>query len=288
MLGLAVSPNGQILASGGNDNFIVLWDVASGQARQILADHAAPLNGLAFSQDSGQLAALDTNETIHVWDATSGQRVDFYHIHHGGIQAVATTPDGRYLLSGGMEWAVYLWEISNRAAARLLNRLAGHQQRVRAVAFSGDGMIVVSGDQSGELRLWNRCDATSRTLRRHKGGIAALACSPDQRHLVSAGDDGLLCVWDLHNDVPTLVLRGHTNCVGCCAFSPASVPSQGEPRTPQWIASGSMDRTVRLWDARSGQLRHTLHGHTNTVQQVRFSPDGRRLISSSFDETYCV
>ncbi|MEZ4664057.1 MAG: WD40 repeat domain-containing protein [Caldilineaceae bacterium] len=270
VLWLAVSPNGERLASGGNDNFIVLWDAVGGQALHILADHAAPLNGLAFSQDSGQLAALDTNETISVWDVSSGQRLDSYRIHQGGIQAVAIPPDGRHLLSGGMDWAVYLWDISNPAAARLINRLAGHQQRVMAVAFSSDGSAAVSGDQSGEIRLWNLRDATSRTLRGHKGGIAALDCSPDQRHLVSAGDDGILCVWDLRHAVQTLVLRGHTNCVRCCAFSPASTPGG----TPQWVASGSMDRTVRLWDAKSGQLRHTLHRHTNMVQQVRFSPDG--------------
>lgn len=298
VLWLAVSPNGQTLASGGNDNFVVLWDAVIGQALHILADHAAPLNGLAFSQDSGQLAALDTNETISVWDVANGQRLDSYRIHHGGIQAVATSPDGRYLLSGGMDWAVYLWEISNPAAAHLINRLAGHQQRVRAVAFSRDGSTAASGDQSGEIRLWRLRDMTSRTLRGHTGGIAALAYSPDNRHLVSAGDDGTLCVWDLRYDVHTLVLRGHTNCVGCCAFSPAPVPAQApggfpvppgsETPHPQWIASGSMDRTVRLWDTESGQLRHTLHGHTNSVQQVCFSPDGRHLVSSSFDESYCL
>ena len=275
---LAISPNGRILATGGGDNFITLWDVHRGQVLHTLADHAAPLNYLTFSLDSQRVAALDTNETIGVWDVNSGQRLDFYRIHHGGIQAVATTLDGKRMISGGADWAVYVWDISNPTAVQLINRLAGHQQRVMSVAFSGDGMTVASGDQSGEIRLWPIRNGTSRILHGHKGWVSALDFRPNGQQLVSAGADGILCRWDLRYDSMPLVLRGHANLVGCCAFSPDG----------RWIASGSMDRTVRLWDADSGQLRHVLYQHTNMVQQVRFSPDGRRLISSSFDETYCL
>jgi WD40 repeat protein/DNA-binding SARP family transcriptional activator len=275
---LATDPSGQLLSTGGGDKFILVWDVQTGQVRQLLADHNSPILYLAFSEDGRLVAALDFNETIHVWDVRTGQRVDFYRIHHSAVQAVAFSPDGKRLISGGADWALYLWEITTPTESQLSARLQGHQQRIESLDFGVDGVTVASGDLAGEIRLWNLRRRSCRALRGHEGAVRALAFSPDGERLASASADGTLCVWDIQHDLRLLTLRGHTNLVSTCAFSPDG----------RWVASGSMDRTILIWDAKTGELLQTLRGHTNMVQQVRFCLDGRRLLSSSFDNTLAL
>ena len=92
---MAVDPTGRVLATGGVDTFVTLWDVQSGQVLHTLADHAACLNMVTFSLDGRQVAVLDINDTIGVWDAQSGKQLDSYRIYHSAIPAIATSPDGR-------------------------------------------------------------------------------------------------------------------------------------------------------------------------------------------------
>jgi len=275
---MAVDPAGQLLVTGGVDTFVTLWDVQSGQVLHTLTDHAACLNQVAFSRDGRQVAVLDINDTISVWDAQSGKQQDAYRIYHSAIPAIATSPDGRLLVSGGAEQSIYLWDISTPTAARLVTRRQGHRQRVESLAFSRDGVTIASGDQAGEIRVWNVHTGASQVLAGHTGVVAALAFHPDGRQLASASADGLVCLWDVQTRGCTHVLRGHTNIVSCCDFSPDG----------RWLVSGSMDRTVRLWDVARGEVRHVLNHHTNLVQQLCFCPDGRRVISSSFDQTLCL
>jgi WD40 repeat protein/DNA-binding SARP family transcriptional activator len=275
---MAVDPTGCVLATGGVDTFVTLWDVQSGQVLHTLADHAASLNMVAFSLDGRQVAVLDINDTIGVWDTQSGKQLDAYRIYHSAIPAIATSPDGRLLIAGGAEQSLYLWDISSPTTARLVTQLQGHRQRVESIAFSRDSVTIASGDQAGQIRVWNAHTGASRVLGSHAGVIDALAFHPDGRQLASASANGLVGIWDLQNARPPRLLRGHTNMVKCCDFS----------RDGRWLASGSMDRSVRLWDVVSGELRHTLQKHTNLVQQVCFYPDGSRLVSSSYDQTLCL
>ncbi|RIK38921.1 MAG: hypothetical protein DCC55_19620 [Chloroflexi bacterium] len=271
---MAIAPNGHLLATGGGDTFIALWDGQTGQMRHILADQAAPCLQLAFSHDSQQIAALDTNEMIHIWDVASGRRLDCYAIYHNGVQAVAFSADGQRIASAGRDPTVYIWDVSNPAAPRVGAQLSGHAHRINSAVLNADGKTAASGDQSGELRLWNLHTGASRKLPAQQGSIMALAFDPTGRTLASAGADGTIQLWDIATGQLRRLLRGHTNVVMACEFSPDG----------RWLASSGVDPAVHIWEVENGSLLHTMRRHTNTVQDVCFLPDGR-VISCSYDQT---
>jgi WD40 repeat protein/DNA-binding SARP family transcriptional activator len=271
---MAVAPDDRLIATGGGDTFIALWDVQTGEMRHILSDQQAPGLQIAFRRDGQQVAALDTNEIIHLWDVRDGRRLAFYSIYHNGIQSVGYRADGQRLIAAGREPTVYLWDVEDPTQVRVGTQLHGHAHRINSAVLSVDGATAASGDQSGELRLWNLHSGASRTLPARRGSVMAVAFDPTGAILASAGSDGAIQLWEVATGQPRFLLRGHSNVVLACVFSPDG----------RWLASSSIDRTVRLWDVASGGLLHTLGQHTNTVQNVCFLPDGR-IVSCSYDQT---
>jgi hypothetical protein len=112
-------------------------------------------------------------------------------------------------------------------------------------------------------------------LHHRKGAIQALAFSPDGRWLLSAGQDGLLRLWDVETGELRKELRGHTDEVFAAAFHPDGMR----------IASGGRDRAVRIWDVANGEELVRLPGHTSYIFALSFRPDGATLASGSGDYT---
>ena len=296
VFGVAFSPDGLLLASCGNDTTVQLWDPASGEHRRTLAGHTGAVRGVAFSPD-GRLLASGDDTTVRLWDPASGAHRRTLTGHTGTLFCVAFSPDGRLLASGSGDGTVRLWDPASGAMAlpisgrirqqpawpmlrRLgeavgIRTLTGHKGTVLCVAFSPDGRLLASGDDT-TVRLWDPASgAHRRTLTGHTGTLFCVAFSPGGGLLASGSGDGTVRLWDPASGEHRGTLTGHTGTLFCVAFSPDG----------RLLASGSGDGTVRLWDPASGEHRGTLAGHTGAVRGVAFSPDGRLLASGSDDNT---
>ena len=193
----------------------------------------------------------------------------------------------------------------------------GHTRPVSGVAYSEDGLVLLSGSYDGTLRSWDgHSGRPLRVFRGHCGTVRGVALSADGTLALSAGQDRTARVWDVPNGRELRCFRKHTKVVTSVALSPDGtlalsgggdglrfwkLATAEEVRSLPYLtecvafspdgrraASGSDDGTVFFWDVGTGTKIHSRRGHHLGVRSVAFSPDGKRLVSGSEDSTVAV
>jgi WD40 repeat protein len=166
-------------------------------------------------------------------------------------------------------------------AATLLHSCKEHQDEINCVAVSGDSKLVASASDDETIKIWNIdtgvCICTIRCR-----VVWCLKFSKDSTTLVTGGHNGKsIKVWAIKNgQTVTLIntLMGHTSYISSVAFSADGLK----------IASGSCDRTVKIWCVQSQVLLKTLEGHKDTIRSVTWSPDSTLVASGGDDKTVCL
>ena len=147
----------------------------------------------------------------------------------------------------------------------------GHTDRVRSVAFSMDGLRVVSGSDDRRARIWDAATGNcTGVLEGHTHWVRSVAFSVDGLRVVSGSHDQTGRMWDVATGDCTAVLKGHTGTVTTVAFSADGLQ----------VVSGSRDGTVRMWDATADVCTAVFEGHTTWITSVAFSVDGTQVTSS--------
>ncbi|EFJ40133.1 hypothetical protein VOLCADRAFT_100103 [Volvox carteri f. nagariensis] len=272
------SHDGRTLASGSNLGEVRVWDAASGDCVLVLEGHVDAVLSVAWSPRGGLLASGGEDETVRLWHPASGQCTATMLGHAGSVRKVSWSPDGRTLASGSDDATIRLWEA---ASGECVSTMEGHSWPVTCVSWSPDGRDLVSGSTDQTIRIWDA--GTGVCL----GGLEefsySVAWSPDGRTLASGGSiDPCVRLWDVAATIGAAEegagsggggQQGHSDIVNSVSWSP-------DGRT---LASGSDDRTIRLWDASTGECTATLEGPLDRVFAVSWSPDGRTLASGSRD-----
>ncbi len=285
---LAWAPDGKMLASGGSDTKIHLWESDIGVPVQTLFGHAHAINTLGWSPDGRLIASGDAGGEVRVWEPARRILVRFRHNQNlfganplkgfkEGIEALCWSPDGRWIASGGLDKKVEIWH-ANTCETLLVYH--GHQGFLRngavfALAWSPDGKWIASGSADFLCHVWDAVTGeTLSTYQGHQhlfeGGIRTLVWSPDGKRIASGSSDTTAHIWDALTGTQEFVLRGHTGMVKAVAWSPDG----------KWLASGGADGLVRVWDAADGSLALIYQKHTGAVNAVAWSPNGEMLASA--------
>ncbi len=207
--------------------------------------------------------------------------------HLGGVRSVALSPDGRMALSGDNSGRLKLTDVASGKVIRFFN---GHSDHVGSLKFSPDGRIALSGSADHTLRLWDLASGKEiRIFTGHSKEIHSVAFSPDGHAALSGSEDGTIKIWDLASGKEIRTFTVHSASIESISLSPdgRTVLSGGADLNKSRFHTGSRisDKTLKLWDVRSGKEIKTLGGHDGMVFSVAFSPDGRTALSGSDDNT---
>lgn len=182
---------------------------------------------------------------------------------------VRFSENGKYFASADKE-DVCIWTTEGQAVSATITATAFPQRSV-AVAIANNGKIMAIAGNNYLLLGTNSNKPVQ--LRGHVGRVHRLVFSPDDRFLLSSGEDNKIILWDANSGELIRRFEGHIDEVWALAFS-----DNGE-----MIASGSDDNTVRVWNVETGELLKTFSGHTGPVLCVDISQDGQTIASGSAD-----
>ncbi|KAF2973145.1 hypothetical protein GQX73_g274 [Xylaria multiplex] len=193
---------------------------------------------------------------------------------------------------------IKLWDPANDY--KNIRTLPGHDHSVSALRFiPGSANLLVSASRDQTLKIWDVITGFClKTLRGHTGWVRDVFPSFDGRYLLSSGDDMTARLWDISSTTQAeskVTMFGHEHHIECCAIAPPAAYkyialAAGLKKPPptsssaEYMATGSRDKTIRLWDAR-GTCILSLVGHDNWVRALVFHPGGKYLLSVSDDKT---
>ncbi|MCP2732180.1 WD40 repeat domain-containing serine/threonine-protein kinase [Limnofasciculus baicalensis] len=273
---IAISPDGEILASGSTDRKIKLWHLLDRREICTLTGHNDRVSAVVFSPDGKVIVSGSYDQNIKLWQVEKQEEILTIKGNSKWITCLAISPDGETLVSGSSDGTIKLW---NSLAGKELRTIKGHNEHINAMAISSDGGILASVSGDGTVKLWDfQTGAEIHTFGDgllRLGFFCSVAFSPDGRILATGKIDGTIHLWDLVEMREFLMLKGHKNRVRTLAFSP-----DGEI-----FASGSMDRTIKIWQVGYREAIASFTDHLQEVYTVAFSPDGRMLVSGSMDKT---
>jgi len=159
---VAISPDGQIIASGSADKTVKLWQLDTGKEICTFKGHSDQVWSVAF-KDRQTLASGSGDSTIKIWQVGAAESIRSLEGHSGWVRAVAFSPDGKTLASGSSDTSVKIWSLQGgflKSIQQMLFggeifALAGHSGYVFSVAFSPDGQMLASGSQDCTIKLWD-------------------------------------------------------------------------------------------------------------------------------------
>jgi WD40 repeat protein len=149
---VAISPDAKIIASGGLDATVSLWDCQGGSEIRRLSGHTGGVVGVDFSPDGRQLASASSDGSVRIWNVATGQSLSTLSGHMGAVTSAVYSPDGKFVVSGGADNTVRFWD---PATGRNVETFGGHSG-VWQVAFSPDGKFLAAGHADGTISVWKK------------------------------------------------------------------------------------------------------------------------------------
>lgn len=278
---LTFSPDGAILASGGEDRKIYLWSTTKRAVIHILEGHSGSVQSLAFLEQGLVLASSASDGTVRLWDVVDGQLLQVLRDHRRHVRAIGADSAGKILASGCSADTIRLWTIDSLHKGQAYRILQGYVSSIYNLAFSPDGTMLVTVEKSGRISLWDVADLDATTHSRHTlfevdVSQFGIAFRPDGKLLATVGADGMLNLWHmLRNDLVSLQATDDVQIV--VAFSPDG----------KRLAHAGGGKEIYLWDIRDGQpASHFLtinHEHEVQVHGLTFDSSGETLISGHGD-----
>ena len=308
---LVYSCDGKRLLAAGSDGIIRRIDVKSGNVAEF-AGHAKGVRAVAIRPEDGLLMSAAEDGTIRSWDVDTGRELGRYDVPDKWVRSLAFAPDGVHLYTGNINGRIDRLEVGADGRVAGGRTMYAHDDVVFQAAVSPSGDFLVSSGRDlrvgvldadgrlshlqgsggpvhamfllrdgtpvgishdGNLLVWENPESKPRRVRSHSQTARALAVTSGGT-IATGGDDKIILMHVPKRDEP-ITLSGHVARVRALAFSPDQ----------KLLASGGDDRTLWIWDARTGdkRFRVQLPAEVEVIHALAFSPDGKRIAIAGRD-----
>jgi len=308
--GMAYDATGSRLATGASDGSATLWNAETGQKLLALKGHAKNVHTATFSSDGARLLTASDDGNAKIWDTDNGRELATLTGRAAGLLRAAFSPDGTRILTVSAEERIALWDAASYTFLRDFEGsgavwaptgadlavwhgtrvevwragdatpqavFAQHSGNVNRAEFSPDGQWVASSSDDGTVRVWESATGSERFRLQHSEPMNRIVFSPDSSYLLTfaRGPSNVANLWSMHDGERVGLIEGHSGPMSVGRFSPDG----------RRIATGSIDRTLKLWNVDRLLNRNTFARHAESVNDLTLSPDGRWIATTSSDNT---
>lgn len=240
------SPDAQFFASASTDGTVQISSLTKNvDAILTYTEHAGKVQAVAWSPDGKRIVSASTNGSVRIWDAQTGKTLTAIKLA-GAIHTVAWSPDGKRIAFGGAQNNVCICDSTD---GRITSTLRGHTGAILGLAWPPkDNTRIASASTDGTVHVWNVNDGSLiLTYARHTSTVRCVDWSPDGTHIASASADGSVQVWNAMNASLVYNYRRHSAAVNTVVWNKNVDPVNTDIDGAR-IASGSDDKTVRIWN----------------------------------------
>ena len=281
--GLAVSPDGRLLASSGDDRLVRIWNLQTKDMMEI-PGHVDWVWGVVFTPDSKTLISASSDRTIRLWDTQYGRSQMILTGPANQVFSISLSPNGRYLAGGSADNMVRIWDISPAGSYEVFTR--EHGSSIHDLRISPDGKLIASAGTNSVINLWDASTgALVKKLQSAPTSAEALSWGHDGKTMAAGYASGQTIVWNMKSYTPQLTISPeHPSAIWTAALSPDGT----------LLATGNNDGDVIIYNANTGEKVASLNADQQYgwlksgkfsqsdlwVSSVAFSPDGKTLASS--------
>lgn len=196
---LVLSHNQRFIVSAGVGGEVRVWDIRKRDMVSHLKEHSMAVTSLALYHDDMHVLSCSRDRSILCWDLRNERRISSHIQRMGGINTVALSSNQKLVLSAGQEKRISFWDLRIDSPVNIIQK--AHDEEATCIAVAHRLEVFATGGNDRLVKLW---DANSGELLQdgvgHSGNVRSLAFSPDDRQLVSVGDDGSIFIWNVYTE----------------------------------------------------------------------------------------
>ncbi|XP_033163662.1 WD repeat-containing protein 61 [Drosophila mauritiana] len=236
VVSVAVSSDGQTIASSSLDSTMCLWDARSGHKKHLLNFGPVDLWTVQFSPCNKYVISGLNDGKISMYNVETGRAEQTLDAQNGKYTlSIAYSPDGKYIASGAIDGIITIFDV---AAGKVVQTLEGHAMPVRSLCFSPNSELLLTASDDGHMKLYDvtHSDVVG-TLSGHASWVLCVAFSEDGKHFASSSSDNSVKIWDTSERKCLHTFAEHTDQVWGVRYSPGN----------DKVASASEDKSLNIY-----------------------------------------
>jgi WD40 repeat protein len=248
---------------------VLLLEASTGKPKRALKGHEAMVSSVVFAEGGKAIFSTSWDCTTRRWTARGADKNAPEMKHKAEVKIVAIDENSARGAAGARNGIVKIFAVDSLHCFR---NIQAHRNDISGLAFDSEGSRLVTASWDGECKLWDLSTFEMiSTILKQKERIRSMVIAPDDSRLFLGLHNGVILSLDLENPHDVVEINGHTDVVTTLSLDPSG----------KKLASGSWDRTLRIWTAKSGRERKKKNLLTG-VSGVAWHPKTNQIFSADF------